>query len=26
VRWCGRVGIALITIGFLLQLVAKFSQ
>jgi NADH:ubiquinone oxidoreductase subunit 6 (subunit J) len=26
VRWCGRLGIALITIGFLLQLVAKFSQ
>jgi NADH:ubiquinone oxidoreductase subunit 6 (subunit J) len=26
VRWCGRLGIALIAIGFLLQLVAKFSQ
>jgi len=26
VRWCGGLGIALITIGFLLQLVAKFSQ
>jgi len=26
VRWCGRLGIALITIGFLLQVVAKFSQ
>jgi NADH:ubiquinone oxidoreductase subunit 6 (subunit J) len=26
VRWCGRLGIAVITIGFLLQLVAKFSQ
>jgi hypothetical protein len=26
VRWCGRLGIALITIGFLLQLVAKFSK
>ena len=26
VRWCGRLGIALITIGFLLQLLAKFSQ
>jgi hypothetical protein len=26
VRWCGGLGIALITIGFLLQLLAKFSQ
>ena len=26
VRWCGRLGIALIAIGFLLQLLAKFSQ
>jgi hypothetical protein len=25
-RWCGRLGIVLITIGFVLQLVAKFSQ
>ena len=25
-RWCGRLGIALITIGFLFQLLAQFSQ
>jgi hypothetical protein len=26
IRWCGRFGIALITIGFLLQLLAQLSQ